>query len=255
MGIAVRNSAYSPNIKERLDHSCALFDAQWTADRASRAHSRAPGLASVGLAPHAARASSASTASDAPGRTVGRQRSVHLRNALNDVTRDAADLSSTARSSATPPTRRTTPTSAESVPGSMPADARDIFAEGFVMPPMRLMRGRRASLTRRSRCSGRTRARRDDAQRRSCGRKLAGNYTGERRLLRNLRPLRRGDDLRGRRRKLDRQQRTADARRAARARDGVFEARDVDGGPRRAADDLVIALRLELRDGHARARL
>ena len=26
MGIAVRNSAYSPNIKERLDHSCALFD-------------------------------------------------------------------------------------------------------------------------------------------------------------------------------------------------------------------------------------
>ncbi|MBV8117025.1 MAG: hydantoinase B/oxoprolinase family protein, partial [Candidatus Eremiobacteraeota bacterium] len=28
MGIAVRNSAYSPNIKERLDHSCALFDAR-----------------------------------------------------------------------------------------------------------------------------------------------------------------------------------------------------------------------------------
>ena len=26
MGIAVRNAAYSPNIKERLDHSCALFD-------------------------------------------------------------------------------------------------------------------------------------------------------------------------------------------------------------------------------------
>src|SRR5512146_2772246 len=26
MGIAVRNSAFSPNIKERLDHSCALFD-------------------------------------------------------------------------------------------------------------------------------------------------------------------------------------------------------------------------------------
>jgi len=28
MGLAVRNSAYSPNIKERLDHSCALFDHQ-----------------------------------------------------------------------------------------------------------------------------------------------------------------------------------------------------------------------------------
>jgi N-methylhydantoinase B len=28
MGIALRNSAYSPNIKERQDHSCSLFDAQ-----------------------------------------------------------------------------------------------------------------------------------------------------------------------------------------------------------------------------------
>jgi len=28
MGIAVRSSAYSPNIKERLDHSCALFDSR-----------------------------------------------------------------------------------------------------------------------------------------------------------------------------------------------------------------------------------
>lgn len=26
MGVALRNSAYSPNIKERMDHSCALFD-------------------------------------------------------------------------------------------------------------------------------------------------------------------------------------------------------------------------------------
>ena len=26
MGLALRDSAYSPNIKERLDHSCALFD-------------------------------------------------------------------------------------------------------------------------------------------------------------------------------------------------------------------------------------
>jgi N-methylhydantoinase B len=28
MGIAVRDAAYSSNIKERLDHSCALFDAR-----------------------------------------------------------------------------------------------------------------------------------------------------------------------------------------------------------------------------------
>ena len=28
MGIALRNSAYSHNIKERMDHSCAIFDPQ-----------------------------------------------------------------------------------------------------------------------------------------------------------------------------------------------------------------------------------
>ena len=28
MGIALKNSAYSPNIKERMDHSCAIFDSQ-----------------------------------------------------------------------------------------------------------------------------------------------------------------------------------------------------------------------------------
>ncbi len=28
MGIALRNSAYSPNIRERLDHSAAIFDDQ-----------------------------------------------------------------------------------------------------------------------------------------------------------------------------------------------------------------------------------
>jgi N-methylhydantoinase B len=26
MGVALRKSAYSPNIKERMDHSCAIFD-------------------------------------------------------------------------------------------------------------------------------------------------------------------------------------------------------------------------------------
>ncbi len=33
MGIAVRNSAFSPNIKERLDHSCALFDRSGVSSR------------------------------------------------------------------------------------------------------------------------------------------------------------------------------------------------------------------------------
>jgi len=48
--------------------------------------------------------------------------------------------SSTARSSVMRATKRITPTSAAWFPGSMPPSARELFAEGFIMPPMRLMR-------------------------------------------------------------------------------------------------------------------
>ncbi len=33
MGFALQNTAYSVNIKERLDFSCALFDARRQSDR------------------------------------------------------------------------------------------------------------------------------------------------------------------------------------------------------------------------------
>jgi 5-oxoprolinase (ATP-hydrolysing) len=44
MGLQLQNTAYSVNIKERLDFSCALFDADGPPDRQRAAHAGAPGL-------------------------------------------------------------------------------------------------------------------------------------------------------------------------------------------------------------------
>ena len=44
MGLQLQNTAYSVNIKERLDFSCALFDAERQPDRQRAAHAGAPGL-------------------------------------------------------------------------------------------------------------------------------------------------------------------------------------------------------------------
>ena len=44
MGLQLQNTAYSVNIKERLDFSCALFDAAGQPDRQRAAHAGAPGL-------------------------------------------------------------------------------------------------------------------------------------------------------------------------------------------------------------------
>jgi 5-oxoprolinase (ATP-hydrolysing) len=43
MGLQLQNTAYSVNIKERLDFSCALFDADGPPDRQRAAHAGAPG--------------------------------------------------------------------------------------------------------------------------------------------------------------------------------------------------------------------
>jgi 5-oxoprolinase (ATP-hydrolysing) len=44
MGVTLEKTAYSVNIKERLDFSCAVFDAQGELDRQCAAHAGASGL-------------------------------------------------------------------------------------------------------------------------------------------------------------------------------------------------------------------
>ena len=44
MGVTLQNTAYSVNIKERLDFSCAVFDRRWPSRRQRAAHAGASGL-------------------------------------------------------------------------------------------------------------------------------------------------------------------------------------------------------------------
>ncbi len=68
-----------------------------------------------------------------------------------------------------------------SVPGSMPADAPDIFAEGIVVPPLRLVAGDRiVDETLAIFCSNSRTPHERSGDLRA---QVAGNYTGERRLL------------------------------------------------------------------------
>ena len=44
MGAALRRTAFSTNIKERRDYSCAVFDSDGESHRHGRSHAGAPGI-------------------------------------------------------------------------------------------------------------------------------------------------------------------------------------------------------------------
>jgi N-methylhydantoinase B len=179
MGIAVRNAAYSPNIKERLDHSCALFD------RELRLIAQAEHIpVHLGSLPWGLRHTLARLRASGDAPQPGDQWVVNdpylSGTHLNDVTVirpifvDGAIFGYACNKAHHADV-------GGMVPGSMPPDARELFAEGFIAPPLRLMRDdavvpetvelfRSNSRTPRMR-SGDLRA------------QLAGNLTGERRVL------------------------------------------------------------------------
>jgi N-methylhydantoinase B len=138
MGIAVRDAAYSPNIKERLDHSCALFD------RHARLIAQAEHIpVHLGSLPWGLRRSLSWLRER--GREPGRGEMIVVNDPylsgthLNDVTVirpifNAGSLVGYAANKA----HHTDVGGA--VPGSMPPDAGDLFAEGVVLTPTILMR-------------------------------------------------------------------------------------------------------------------
>lgn len=245
MGLAVRNAAYSPNIKERLDHSCALFDAR------CRLIAQAEHIpVHLGSLPWGLRR----TVNDVE-RSHGAMRPGDMwvvndpylsGTHLNDVTvirpvffegklvgyaagkAHHADVGGM-------------------VPGSISSDARDLFAEGLVVPPMPLMRDDAivAETVELFRANSRTPAARAGDLRAQ----IAGNVTGDRRL-RELYE-RYGPDAVSHAvdAALDASERSMRAHLRALG-DGTFEARDAledrSGDP-----TLAIALRLTLRDGSA----
>lgn len=179
MGIAVRNSAYSPNIKERLDHSCALFD------HAGRLIAQAEHIpVHLGSLPWGLRAALDVINLEHGGVREGEMWVVNdpyvSGTHLNDVTVIRpiffrGDLAGFAANKA-----HHTDVGGM-VPGSMSADAPDLFAEGLIVPPVRLVLNDRVvdATVALFRANSRT----PEARSGDLRAQTAGNATGERRLL------------------------------------------------------------------------
>ena len=178
MGIAVRNSAYSPNIKERLDHSCALFDARGRL--IAQAEHIPVHLGSLPWGLKRTLGEIERRATLQPGQMWMVNDPYISGTHLNDVTvvrpifRDASLVGFAANKAHHTDV-------GGSVPGSISADAYDLFAEGLVVPPSllvendRIVRAAVEWLASNSRTPA---ARAGDLRA-----QVAGNFTGERRLL------------------------------------------------------------------------
>jgi N-methylhydantoinase B len=245
MGIAVRNAAYSPNIKERLDHSCALFD------RFGRLIAQAEHIpVHLGSLPWGLK-----RLLEVVNRDFGGMRDGEMWVAndpyvtgthLNDVTL-VRPVFCGGRLVGYAANKAHHADVGGSAPGSMPSDARDLYAEGLVVPPLRLVHGNcvASEIVALFRANSRT----PDARSGDLRAQVAGNYTGERRLLElcdryGIETLETAIA-----RALDDSERRMRAALAALGT-GIFEAADYledrDGVAR-----IAIVLRLELRDGSA----
>jgi N-methylhydantoinase B len=179
MGIAVRNSAYSPNIKERLDHSCALFDA------AGRLIAQAEHIpVHLGSLPWGLRETLAVVKRRG---TTMQPREMWVVNDpyvsgthLNDVTVVRPVFHDNMLVGFAANKAHHTDVGG-SVPGSMSADASELFEEGLIVPPMLLMRDDRVidETIQLFRANSRT----PEARSGDLKAQIAGNLTGERRLL------------------------------------------------------------------------
>lgn len=246
MGIAVRNAAYSPNIKERLDHSCALFD------RFGRLIAQAEHIpVHLGSLPWGLQRMLEVVEREHGGAREGEMWVANdpyiTGTHLNDVTlvRPVYDHGRLVGYAANKAHHADVGGSA---PGSMPADAADLYSEGLIVPPLRIVREERVvdEIVSLFRANSRT----PDARSGDLRAQVAGNYTGERRL-RELYDRYGFDTLdTAVERALDDSERLM--RTALRCLgDGIFKAvdylEDRDGDP-----SIAIVLRLELRDGSAR---
>jgi N-methylhydantoinase B len=138
MGLAIRNAAYSPNIKERLDLSCALFDAR--GNLIAQAEHIPVHLGSL---PWGLRRSlawlAARSCTPAPGEQWVVNDPYLSGTHLNDVTVIRpifADDTIVAYAA----NKAHHADVGGAAPGSMPPNAHDLFSEGFIVPPIRLVR-------------------------------------------------------------------------------------------------------------------
>jgi N-methylhydantoinase B len=245
MGLAVRNAAYSPNIKERLDHSCALFDARGRL--IAQAEHIPVHLGSLPWGLQQTLAYIARTAGPLRPQEMWVVNDPYLSGThLNDVTviRPVFFNDELVGYAANKAHHADV---GGMVPGSISSDAPDLFAEGLVVPPMRVMRADTVldEPVNLFRANSRT----PDARSGDLRAQIAGNVVGERRLLELYERYGAACVAEAIERALD----ASESRMRAALRalgDGVHETRDEledrDGRP-----TLTIALRLTLSDGSA----
>jgi N-methylhydantoinase B len=179
MGVAVRNAAYSPNIKERLDHSCALFD------RAGRLIAQAEHIpVHLGSLPWGLTQTLASLARRGIAPQPGEMWAVNdpylSGTHLNDITLIRPIFVNGALAGYAANKAHHADVGG-AVPGSMSSDARELFAEGLILPALRLIADDRVvdeivELVCANSRSPEMRAGDLKAQ-------IAGNVTGERRFI------------------------------------------------------------------------
>jgi N-methylhydantoinase B len=179
MGIAVRNSAYSPNIKERLDHSCALFDCK------ARLIAQAEHIpVHLGSLPWGLRRMIETIEREYGGMREGEMWVANdpyvTGTHLNDVTVvRPVFIAGEVAGYATNKAHHTDVGGI--VPGSMPTAAAELFEEGLIVPPTRLME--RDVPVEAAIALFRANSRTPDARAGDLRAQIAGNVTGERRLL------------------------------------------------------------------------
>jgi N-methylhydantoinase B len=135
MGIVLRNAAYSANIKERMDHSCAIFDAQ------GKMLAQAEHIpVHLGAMPLAVK----TVLKDFEGEIEKGDMII-----LNDPYRGGTHLPDITLISPIFYGREIVGFSVSRAhhsdvggksPGSMPGDATEIFQEGFIIPPVKIVR-------------------------------------------------------------------------------------------------------------------
>ena len=178
MGIAVRNSAYSPNIKERLDHSCALFDAR------GRLIAQAEHIpVHLGSLPWGLKCTldAIQRVQRLEPRQMWMVNDPYISGThLNDVTvirpifKDDALVGFAANKAHHTDV-------GGSVPGSISATAPDLFAEGVVIPPSLLVQNDTITASAVEWLAANSRT--PESRAGDLRAQVAGNFTGERRLL------------------------------------------------------------------------
>ena len=247
MGIAVRNAAYSPNIKERLDHSCALFD------RFGRLIAQAEHIpVHLGSLPWGLQRMLEIVEREYGGAREGEMWVANdpyiTGTHLNDVTL-VRPIFDDGRLVGYAANKAHHADVGGSVPGSMPADAADLFAEGLIVPPLRIVREDRVA-RRSRRALSRELAHARGAQRRPAraSRRQLHRRAAPARALRSLRRR----NARGGDRASARRQRASHARGACGSSATASSKRPIISKIATASPASRIALRLELRDGCAR---